>query len=437
VNAATLKKFGHRWVRNLAKNLDSIGTFPRIRPLRLRRRFPALLLAAGPTLDEILPMLPLLARRCVVVAVDTALRAALSAGVEPDFVVVVDPQYWNARHLDRCAAPRSALIAESAVYPSVLRSRFSRAFLCSSLFPLGKYVEDRVDPKGALGAGGSVATTAWDFVRLLGSSPVWVAGLDLSFPDLKTHFKGALFEERIHAESSRFLPGELSSFGALRNGAPFVSQGADGMPVLTDKRLSLYASWFENRFRLHPEAAPIGLSLRGLRIAGMETGGVEDALALRERREEIDRRLAEVFASADEAFGGAAVVRSASFGSRVDELEAALRSMVALSREAAEAAEAALSTGHLEGVLPALDRANSRIASSEAVEVAGFLFPASEEIEKELPPGPQDALRRHVAFSRLPTGSWSRARRSTYRPGSAKKNLSPPLRSDTQIVGGE
>ncbi|MDR1618555.1 MAG: DUF115 domain-containing protein, partial [Treponema sp.] len=185
VNTATLRRFGKRWVRNLAKNMTAIRDIPGISGLAGLAAAPAgrgpaasaaaedppipvFLAAAGPGLDRAGPLLGEIAARCIVVAVDTSLRFILRHGVDPDFVLVVDPQFWNSRHLDRTDAAGVRLIAESAVYSPVLRHPFRETFLCGSLFPLGRFIEERVDPKGELGAGGSVATTAWDFARMLG-----------------------------------------------------------------------------------------------------------------------------------------------------------------------------------------------------------------------------------------------------------------------------
>ncbi len=405
INAATLKRFGARWVRNLARNLETVRDVPGVARLEGRfAGFPALLMAAGPSLDEILPHLPEIAERCLVVAVDTSLRAALGAGVDPDFAVVVDPQYWNARHLDRCPAPRTALVAESAVYPSVFSSPFERSFLCASLFPLGRFVEAGVDPKGGLGAGGSVATSAWDFVRVLGCGPIWAAGLDLSYPGLKTHFKGALFEERTHAEARRTDTGELRSFRALRDGRPFPAPAADGGAVLTDKRLSLYASWFESRFRRYPEAAPRSLSPKGLRIGGLRGDALERLLSLPVRRGEIDDRLGAAYGEIDRDWNAGAAERTEAFGRRVAELTAGLEALAGIAEKAAETAreaQGAKEATEKSAALDALDEANRLIATSAVKDVAGFLFPRIGDLEAELPPGEADPLGRHLRLSRL------------------------------------
>ncbi|MDR1862515.1 MAG: DUF115 domain-containing protein [Treponema sp.] len=410
VNRATLKRFGKRWVRNLSRNLESIRDLPGVGRLENILKGPAIpvfLAAAGPSLDETGPFLAEIAGRCLVVAVDTSLRFLIHRGVDPDFVVSVDPQYWNFRHLDRLPAPNTRLVAESAVYPPCLRHRFKGRLLCGSLFPLGRFIEERVDPKGELGAGGSVATTAWDFARVLGAPAVWIAGLDLSFPDLKTHFSGALFEDRSLAESARFKPGETWGFRSLRDGQPFWAKSPDGGEVLTDKRLSLYAAWFENRFRRFPKPANYGLSAKGLAIGGLKTATIDELLALPERREEINSLLEEVFAKIEGEFERPEQkkARSEAYDTALAALLEGLKEIKTLARDAAETAETALrrharlKPREQERVLQKLDAANKAVSASAVKDVAGFLFPDPDELEKSVKTPPRESFAYHLEFS--------------------------------------
>jgi Arc/MetJ family transcription regulator len=390
VNAATLKRFGKRWTRNLAANCGAIrdlpGTGLLADGLGVRSgeaAIPVFLAAAGPSLDEVVPYLKAIAARAVVIAVDTALRVFRRAGVEPDFAVVVDGQYWNSRHLDRAVPPSCTLIAESGVYPSVLRAPFARAFLCSSLFPLGRFIEDRVEAKGALGAGGSVATTAWDFARLLCPQAIWIAGLDLAFPSLKTHFRGAFFEDRVNAESTRLVPAETCSVRALRDGFPFAARQASGGAVLTDRRLSLYAAWFENRLRRYPDPPSLSLSPHGLAIAGLKAAPIEALLALEARRAMIDARLGALFASVQMRHDEAAPLRAARYDAALGALTRGLDAVRALTARATGTAEALLGDlaagrtvpeSRRRAALKTLDETALAIAASEVKEAAGFLF---------------------------------------------------------------
>ncbi|MDR3342115.1 MAG: DUF115 domain-containing protein [Treponema sp.] len=412
VNMATLRRFGKRWVRNLARNMTAIRDLPGVGCLAgclgNHRDIPVFLAAAGPSLDGIAPFLPEIAERCVVVGVDTSLRLLLKAGIDPDFILSVDPQYWNIRHLDRVPGPKTCLIAESAVYPPALRHPFARAFLCSSLFPLGRFIEDRLDPKGCLGAGGSVATTAWDFARVLGTSTIWIAGLDLSFPGLKTHFKGALFEERAIAESTRFDPVETRSVMALRDGRPFWAPAVQGGSVLTDRRLSLYAAWFESRISQYPGIQNYRLSDDGLAIPGMMRASMEALLALPKRRETINRLLGTIFARVDTDFTSPehAAQRGTQYETALRELLEGLKNIHALAEKAADLAERAYRTAKVRAQAPGiqetlkkLDKTNQAITESTVKDVAGFLFPPVTELEANLESPPSQPLLRYLELS--------------------------------------
>jgi len=413
VNMATLKRFGKRWVRNLSRNMSAIRDLPGISRLAAlasgtasAEAVPVFLAAAGPSLDLSGPLLKEISRRCIVVAVDTSLRFLVKNGVDPDFTLVVDPQFWNSRHLDRCVrGQHTRLVAESAVYPPVLRLPFKGRYLCGSLFPLGSFIEKRVDPKGRLGAGGSVATTAWDFARSLGAKEIWIAGLDLAFPGLKTHFRGALFEDRSNAESCRLRPAETWLVRALRDGLPFLAPSASGGQVLTDRRLSLYAAWFENRFRQHPQVRNYSIFSSGLAIAGLEPTGTENLLALPDRRDEINALLEAAFSRIDADFfePGEAQARAERYENAVSALTRGLESIKASAEKGAVIAEQALKRGlnssEQNKILKSLDEITHSITNSEVKEAAGFLFPPAEAAETDCETSGKDPFRAYLKSS--------------------------------------
>ena len=421
INMATLKRFGRRWVHNLSRNMSAIRDYPGISCLAdlatakskaggESAALPVFLAAAGPSLDKAAPLLHDIRRRCIVVAVDTNLRFFVNHGVEPDFVLVVDPQFWNSRHLDRCISEstcsRTALIAESAVYPPVLNLPFKNIFLCGSLFPLGTFIEKQVDPKGRLGAGGSVATTAWDFAHILGGSGIWIAGLDLAFPNLKTHFRGARFEERSNSQSSRFSPSETWVACALRDGLPFKARSACGGQVLTDRRLSLYAAWFENQFRRHAEVKNFCLFYEGLAMTGLQAADTDAFLAMPERRDEIDIRLEEAFSQIEKDFNEPEQTRQRTkrYEKAVSDLRRGIESIKEAAEEGARIAQQALKCGvngkQRDRIIEELDEITRRVTESEVKEVAGFLFFHAED-EKEAGRTPEggDPLRAYLETS--------------------------------------
>ncbi len=81
VNINTLRRFGQLWVRNLLSNLDRFAGNPGISVARNRfPGVPALVMAAGPSLDEVLPHLKALKEHMLIVAVDTSYRFCKNQG---------------------------------------------------------------------------------------------------------------------------------------------------------------------------------------------------------------------------------------------------------------------------------------------------------------------------------------------------------------------
>jgi hypothetical protein len=397
VNTATHKRFGRRWARNLSRNMEVIRDYPGISHLSnlaaASEPLPVFLAAAGPSLDRIKPLLHDIHERCIIVAVDTNLRFFIKNDIQPDFVFVVDPQFWNSRHLDRCVSEKdnlkTALIAESAVYPPVLRLPFKNKFLCSSMLPPGMFIEKQVDPKGRLGAGGSVASTAWDFARELGANEIWIAGLDLAFPELKTHFRGARFEEISNSQSNRFNPAEKWVVRALRDGIPFKGRSASGGQTTTDKRLSLYAVWFEAQFRQNKQIQNNSIFHEGLAIEGLQAADSQKLLALPKRREEIDRRIQQAFLKIETEFNAPEEKRGRAekYEKAVCALTRGFENIKTAAEEGTEIAQRSLKTtmdsSQQDKVVKELDEITRRITESEVKEAADFLSASVAQEEKE------------------------------------------------------
>ena len=289
VNSATLKKFGKLWVRNLISNLDYLPDAGDVGDLSgLFNNFPVLLLAAGPSLDKILPHLDNLKKRFIIVAVDTSASVLVEAGHIPDFTVVVDPQYWNTRHLDRLDLRKTILISESSTHPGIFRKNHSKMFFGGSLFPLGVFMEKYGGSKKRLAAGGSVATTAWDFCRIISTGHLFCGGLDLGFPDNKTHFHGSFFEEKVHMETSKLAPPENFAYSYINSGTPLLKSNNNGSKTLTDQRLSIYIQWFEEQIKVNKIKDIWNISPLGIKIEGMDYKSIEELLKYPDIRSEIN-----------------------------------------------------------------------------------------------------------------------------------------------------
>lgn len=389
INQRTLEKFAGLWRNNSCRNLNKLVQLDGIaRYNGLANNLPACVLAAGPTLDDMLPYLMEIKKRCLVVCVDTALRACLRVGVEPDFIVLVDPQYWNSRHIADLSSPSSVLVSEIAAYPSVMRFRCKEKILCSSLYPLGKFFERFCGEKGSIGAGGSVATTAWDFARYCGCPEIFIAGLDLGFPEKKTHAKGSLFEERNHAASCRISTAETSLVSALFSAQTVVAEDYNGKPLASDNRMSLYAWWFESKVASCPLQPTYSLTHSSLKIPGIMPFDIENLL----NRPVADVERKDFFYKADslkKEFDKSLQSRKENFQVAYKSLLDNLNSMKQNALQGIEFCDDILSFAGTSKFFEAyqetasrLKKIDFRIMSSKTAETASLVFPTEQQLEQ-------------------------------------------------------
>ena len=289
INAATLKKFGRLWCRNSLANLMQMEKcLPVPEAAKAGAQdLPFLICGAGPSLEGILPLLAELSKKAVIVCVETALHALQRAGVQPDFILLTDPQFWAYRHIAGLSAPESFLITEVSAYPAVFRFPCRATLLCKSQFPIGSWFEEKLGIKtGDLGSGGSVASCAWNLSHLFGAKEVYTAGLDFAFPNGQTHIKGSSAEQTHHAISTRTAGAEKFTAAILHSANVQKAEDYEGKRVLTDSRMKMFAWWFEARLAACPETKTFSLCPQGLKIPGITPAGTDALLNKKDITEE-------------------------------------------------------------------------------------------------------------------------------------------------------
>ncbi|TVQ39920.1 MAG: DUF115 domain-containing protein [Spirochaetaceae bacterium] len=373
INTNTLRRFAGVWIRNLSRNVPLLTGAAGVESAAGRfEGIPALLLAAGPSLDQVLPYIEQLRQRALVISVDTAAAALAAVAVEPDILVVVDPQWWNTRHLDRLSLDGTIVVSESSTHPRVFRLLQGKTLFAASLFPLGRYLEQSTRISGTLGAGGSVATSAWDLARLLGCRPVYCAGLDLGFPRNRTHCRGSFFEERAHTLSERTRPAAHHDFAYLVEADPYPVEANSGSQVLTDRRMAIYHWWFANQARIHRDCDSRNLSPDGVRIEGFAYAEVDELLSRPDRRSDIDRELERLRVDGGAAARGATADQTLS--ARLQLLTEELQRVGSLCRtgiSAIERTRCGLQT--VTAALAQLDQVDRLLRSSQNRDIAGFM----------------------------------------------------------------
>jgi hypothetical protein len=196
-NNEARETLGGRYLVNTLFNLPRIMSGRDLRALEgVGRGRTAVVCGAGPSLNRNLETIRPHRADVVLVAVDTALRPMLEAGLTPDFVVALDPAPLNARHLSGLSMPTPPLlVSEAALDPSAFDSFGDNVafFRVGGNDPWPWLIEQGVDVP-VLAAWGSVLTSAFAFAEMLDCDPVVLAGADLAWTDGQPYCRGTAFE---------------------------------------------------------------------------------------------------------------------------------------------------------------------------------------------------------------------------------------------------
>jgi len=227
------------------------------------RGIPLVIVSAGPSLDRNIRELRGVEDRCFILAVDTALRPLLAAGVQPHAVLIADPTELNARHVVGALPESVYLIAEQAIHNSALRAASRRFLFGLGLFPdflCGKFGLS----KSSLQIWGSVATGALDLACRMGASPIIFAGQDLAFSWDRDYARHTMFDGR---------PFDIDREGTHREVDIW------GRDVRTTENLIAYRDFFVRKIRQTSGVRFINATEGGILTDAVEILSLRDALA--------------------------------------------------------------------------------------------------------------------------------------------------------------
>jgi len=279
-----LVRSGPHIQENLWLNLPAIFSSISLEQVRgVLRGLPAVVIAAGPSLDKNVHLLKHARDRAALIAVDTACRTLAKHGVEPHVVVSTDPTELNRRHFeDLTPAPETILAFDPEVDREIPRRWPGRTlFLNLDKTVLTRWLEKACGPWGCLPKGGSVGHTAFYLALELGADPILFAGLDLAFdPRGGTTHAAASALRRSHApivEGARAAElGPRADAGAIQEDIVWVP-GVEGRGVPTSRIMSLYIQRFEEDFA-RADARLIDATEGGARLRGTDVIPLGEAL---------------------------------------------------------------------------------------------------------------------------------------------------------------
>ena len=259
---------------NVAANLREYATTPGLG--RLRDAYagrPAVLVAAGPSLRKNIDDLRAAAGKAVVIAVQTALRPLLEAGVVPDFVTALDHHEISTRFYENLPGDLpTELVAEPKVSGAVLRAW--RNVPGRKLTLLGNDFAESVLGELRLGrprlaAGSTVAHLSFSLAEWMGCSTAILVGQDLGFSDGLAYAPGTGYDAVWRPETGRFCSFEAKQWEHIARDRAALRRVEDwrGETTYTERRLFSYLQHFERLFAATPmrviDATEGGVAKRG------------------------------------------------------------------------------------------------------------------------------------------------------------------------------
>lgn len=198
ITAATRVQKAAGWTALTVENVPHWLRQPSVLALQNAfRGMPAVVCAAGPSLDRQLPLLRAYQDRVLVVAIGQVVGALRGAGIRPHLVHLVESQDVRHHLLDERGGGTEDL--DLFVLPNVFPGLFELPVRTRFHVPIEA---DRMatwlgglagDGRG-IHSGGTVAQTAVFLARTLGADPVLLIGQDLAYTDNRAYARNSVYD---------------------------------------------------------------------------------------------------------------------------------------------------------------------------------------------------------------------------------------------------
>ena len=186
---------------------------------------PAIVVAAGPSLDKNIKELKKAKGRAFIIAVDTAIKPLLKEGIRPDMFAVVDGMKPLSL-IETEGAEHIPMLASLVSASSLFEFHKGRKVFFNEYYPVVNHMfhMNKVSFE-SVPCGGSVATTAFAFAYMIGIETIILVGQDLALEGKRTHASGT-FEDYDDDSIFSMVPGNYEK------------------EVITRDDFRLYLNWY-------------------------------------------------------------------------------------------------------------------------------------------------------------------------------------------------
>lgn len=225
----------------------------------------AILVSAGPSLNKNIQELKKAKNKAFIVAVDTALKPLMRAGIQPDLFATIDAR--KPFHLIEAGGGEMIpVVAPTCALYTILERQKGKKIFFNDGYAMANHLyqmNDKVFPSVALG--GSVACDAFSLLCRMGFRTIILVGQDLAYSDNKSHADGT-FQETMPEENTEHMIMVKGNY-------------VDEVPTRRDFRSFL--EWFNNYIKgvkEHRELRVVNATEGGAYIEGTELCTLKDII---------------------------------------------------------------------------------------------------------------------------------------------------------------
>lgn len=233
---------------------------------------PAILVAAGPSLDENIATLREFSKKGFVLAVDTALNTLLENDIIPDLTISVD----SRKPMELFKHPKfksiPIVLSQQSNEKLLSKNQAMHFYEVDEESYLNKILIQETGKAGIqLPTGGSVANNALSLLVLMGFQTIILVGQDLAYPNMQEHTQKAYAGKanRIQLEEEDYI----------------LVDDVNGDKVYTRANMNIYRKWIEYYIAGYKEIKVINTSNQGAYISGTQKMSLEECFQLFGKRE--------------------------------------------------------------------------------------------------------------------------------------------------------
>lgn len=215
------------------------------------KNVPAVIVAAGPSLNKNIAQLKKYRKKVFVIACDAALNPLLDNDIIPDIAVSVDP-HKPLRNFANEKVKDIPFVLASICISWFREEHRGKKFFFTDSYRLVKLIDSFDKDFGMLDTGGSVANDAFSLARMAGFKGIILIGQDLAYSNGLYYADGVKKDQKKAEYDNEFIEVE----------------GYYGDSVLTKGNLDSYRVWFEQQIEFYKDLHVINSTEGGAMIHG-------------------------------------------------------------------------------------------------------------------------------------------------------------------------